>query len=86
VKASRIIPALVAGVAIGAAGTAGAATQWNHHQGGIWCKTASIQGAPTVLCVPESGDGYAVGINRNLVSVMSMATGRSVFARQQVAP
>ncbi len=75
-RASRIIPAVVAGAA-------GAATQWNHHQGGVWCKSASIQGAPSVLCVPETGKGYGVGFNKNLVSVVSLSSGRTIFVRLQ---
>lgn len=63
--------------------SSGASSQWDHHQGGIWCKTKPVAGAVSVLCVPESGKGWGVGINKNFVMVVNLATGKSAFVRLQ---
>jgi hypothetical protein len=74
----RVISALIAGVILGSTGVGVAASQWSHHQFGVWCKSDySSQG---VACVKETGTGYGIGITRNFVMVMNNR-GKTVFIK-----
>jgi hypothetical protein len=75
----KFIVGVVAGVAVGAASVAGAASQWSHHERGVWCRSGSYG----IACIPESNTGYGVGISRNAVVVMNVDSGRTVFSRYQ---
>jgi len=64
----KFIAGIIAGVTLAASGVGVAATQfvWTKHYRGVLC--AAKQG--NVICMKESGRGYAVGINRDFVTIM----------------
>jgi hypothetical protein len=77
----RALAALLAGVVLGGTATAGAATQWYHRSYGIICKSDAA--THSVACVRSDGNGYGIGISRDVVLVMNTDTGRDVFHRYQ---
>jgi hypothetical protein len=76
----RVIAALIAGIAVGASGVAGAATMgWSHKQDGIWCKSVS----GSIACIPTTARGYGVAISRDAILVMDIQSEKKVFVRYQ---
>jgi len=75
----KLIAGLVAGLILGSASVAGAATAYNivYSGHGITCATSG----KIVGCVRTNGSGYSVGISND--AVMVMRNGRSVFQRYQ---
>ena len=76
----KLLAGLAAGLALGSASVAGAATIWQHSAGGITCRATSGTG---IACVRSSGGGYGVGISTYGVLVMDVDSGRTVFKRFQ---
>ena len=79
----RIIVGALLGLTLGAAVTAGAASQWRHSEGGILCASKMVNGDHAVLCIPMTGTGYGTAITRNRVVVANVSNGKVVFARLQ---
>jgi len=78
----KLIVGVVALMAVAAAGTAGAvSSQWK--VGRVACKSQSVGGEPTVLCIPMSARGFGVAINKNFIVVVNSDTGKTVFSRDQ---
>jgi hypothetical protein len=75
----KITIACIITALITAGGTFASTSSWSHVTNGIWCKTSG----DSIGCVPMSGRGYGVAINRNAVMVMNIRTEHSVFQRYQ---
>jgi hypothetical protein len=79
----RLIAGLLAGLTLGGAATAGAATTfWSHTTGGIHCEANSNgKYGPAVRCMPTNYKGYSAFIDKGLVVVSDLKTGKVVFYR-----
>jgi hypothetical protein len=75
----RVIAALLAGVVLGSAAVAGAASTWRYEGKGIHCTSS---GGPGVVCIRADAKGYGVGFSRHSVVVQD-GKGRAIFTRYQ---
>jgi hypothetical protein len=75
----KFVAGILAGVVLASTGIGVAASQyvWAKRYAGVWC--AAEKG--NVLCVKQTGTGYAIGINRDFVAIFKAGSTKPVTVK-----